>query len=245
VAVKTRGVSAVSFKWRIASNLQNWCLPPKIQLFWNALLIISKISRFVHRCRTIFLLVDRDDVEKDRGSLQQLSIVHAHRVATSFFCLHDGLVNVPGKIDCTEKDFELIRKRVSPCINRAHLAKIRGDRQEGTIRTSNKVESTLDAIEIEIEIDNEGELSTVSGASAGEQIIDSLVDEAELVGEVTDWDASENEGELSSRLAQDIDKEEADISMDTLPTRTCTVSEVSTGEEQIDSTIGDEELGVL
>jgi hypothetical protein len=152
------------------------------------------ISRFVNRCRTIFLLVDRDNIEKDRGSLQQLTNIHAHRTATSYFCLHDGLVNVPGKIDCTEKDFELIRKRVSPCINRIHLAKIRGDRREGTMRTSNKDESTLDASENEGELvtqvedaDNHEDISvdlpTVSEVSTGEQI-DSIVDEE--LGEVAD-----------------------------------------------------------
>jgi hypothetical protein len=127
----------------IASILQHWCLFPGVHLFWNAL-NISKSSFFVNRCRTVFLLVDRDDVEKDHSSLQELSNMHSHRTATSYFCLHDGLVNVPGRIDCTEKDFELIQKRVSPCINRTNLAKIRGNRQEGTIRTSNKVESTLE-----------------------------------------------------------------------------------------------------
>jgi hypothetical protein len=97
-------------------------------------------------------------------------------------------VNVPCKIDCTEKDFELIRKRVSPCINRTHLSKIRGDRQEGTIRTSNKVESTLDANANEgglsgpvQDLDNDAYISvdpppTVAEASTGEQF-DSIVDE--------------------------------------------------------------------
>jgi hypothetical protein len=192
VAVKTRGVSAVSSKCLIESDLQSWCLFP-IHLFWKAR-IISKSSLFVDRCRTIFLLVDRDDIEKDRDSLQKLSDVHAYRTATSYFCLHDGLVNVPGMIDCTEKDFELIRKRVSPCINRTHLAKIRGDRQEGTIRTSNKVKSTRDANENESELsrqvqdlDNDANISvnlpTVAEASTGEQV-DSIVDEE--LGEVTD-----------------------------------------------------------
>jgi hypothetical protein len=164
----------------------------RIHLFLNAL-IISTSSLFVNRCRTIFLLVDRDDIEKDRDSLQQLSDIHAHRTATSYFCLHDGLVNVPCKIDCTEKDFELIKTRVSPCINRTHLAKIRGDRQEGTIRTSNKVASTLDANANENEVELSGQpkdldndavdLPTVAEASTGEHF-NSIVDEE--LGEATD-----------------------------------------------------------
>jgi hypothetical protein len=172
-------VSSVSSN---ASTLQSWCLFPGIHLFWNAL-IISNSSRFINRCRTIFLLVDRDDVEKDRSSLQQLSDMHAHRTATSYFCLHDGLVNVPCKIDCTEKDFELIRKRVSPCINRTNLAKIRGDRQEGTIRTSNKVEFTLEVSGQVQDLENDARISVVLPTVAGEQS-DSTVDEE--LAEVTD-----------------------------------------------------------
>jgi hypothetical protein len=142
-----------------------------------------KIIFFFNRCRTIFLLVDRDDIEKDRSSLQELSNMHAHRTATSYFCLHDGLVNVPGKIDCTEKDFELIQKRVSPCINRTNLAKIRGDRQEGTIRTSNKVESTLELSGQVQDLDNDANILVALPTVAGEQS-DSTVDEE--LAEVTD-----------------------------------------------------------
>ena len=102
--------------------------------------------------------------------------MHAHRTATSYFCLHDGLVNVPVKIDCTEKDFELIQKRISQCINRTNLAKIRGDRQEGTIRTSNKVESTLELSGQVQDLDNDGNISVVLPTVAGEHS-DSTVDE--------------------------------------------------------------------
>lgn len=92
-------------------------------------------------------------------------------------------MNVPGKIDCTEKDFELIRKRVSLCINRTHLAKIRGDRQEGTIRTSNKVESTIEHSGQVQHHNNDENISVVLPTVAGDQS-DSTVDEE--LAEVTD-----------------------------------------------------------
>jgi hypothetical protein len=92
-------------------------------------------------------------------------------------------VNVPGKIDCTEKDFELIQKIVSPCINRTTLAKIRGNRQEGTIRTSNKVESTLELSGHVQDLDNDTNIPMVLPTVAGVHS-DSTVDEelAEVTG---------------------------------------------------------------
>jgi hypothetical protein len=98
-------------------------------------------------------------------------------------------VIVPDKADCTEEEFELIKMRAGPNIHRTQLAKIRGNRMEGTIRTSNKDVSTIDDNENEGGIAGQAhnldddalipvDLSAVPDASA------SSVDEE--LGEVTD-----------------------------------------------------------
>jgi hypothetical protein len=139
--------------------------------------------------RSTFLPIDREGIDKSRSVLQELSKVHSHRTATSYFCLHEGLVIVPDKADCTEEEFELIKMRAGPNIHRTQLAKIRGNRMEGTIRTSNKDVSTIDDNENEGGIAGQAhnldddalipvDLSAVPDASA------SSVDEE--LGEVTD-----------------------------------------------------------
>jgi hypothetical protein len=68
-----------------------------------------------------------------------MSGIHAKRTATTYFCIRDGLVVVPDRVACTEAEMKTIKQRACPCVNRLELCKIRGDREEGTLRTSNKV----------------------------------------------------------------------------------------------------------
>ena len=90
-------------------------------------------------CRQTLLAVDVED-----GDRQDMSVQHSRRNATTYYCLHEGLVAVPPILRCTRPELETLRARIcDTVIRRKELACLRGGRQERSIPYASDEEAAV------------------------------------------------------------------------------------------------------
>jgi hypothetical protein len=114
---------------------------------------IAKCSHFYHHecikewllrktecpcCRETFLPCDEILVDKTTKELKEMSKCYASRSATTFYCLHEGLISLPPMpvSSYTPKEKEELEKRIfDSMVKPEELVSLRGERQDTTTAT--------------------------------------------------------------------------------------------------------------
>lgn len=74
--------------------------------------------------------VDQYRGRQKHEHIDELLEVHSKRSATTYFCIQEGLVTIPCRIRCTNKELKKLQARICDCIvERKELATMRGDSQ--------------------------------------------------------------------------------------------------------------------
>jgi hypothetical protein len=76
--------------------------------------------------------VDQYRGRQKHEHIDELLELHSKRSATTYFCIQEGLVTIPCRIRCTNKELKKLQARICDCIvERKELATMRGDNGNG------------------------------------------------------------------------------------------------------------------